>query len=760
MEVNLFGTNIQEQDINSRAPVDPPALRVTPRDKVTQKRQQKSGMEDGLLSLGRGLGNALAEFVAEDKKTTQEQQIQETIARQGLDKAVNVEDAKLKRTGWGLKLYGQNPQYAVAQELATQNNITDEAMKFEATIDQYATMHPDVFRETVLNKQLESIVEPFGTDVEMRQKMSAVWNKRVPSIVKHQYQSWYANSQKQAYEGAKQQILKESDVWTQGLNIALSNGDTEDLMAIHTESRQFLETGKPTGMTDEAWRRATLEATHVSLSNGNKNLYDRLKEMKYLDNMTAAEQNQIQAGLSQYDVNYERQVNTLWTDFEEQLYDIDDIQDGYAVIDSFKGELKALESRKSGTERSELAYQRGERNAARWGKKLDNELKRGLTRVAKQQVERQDKERLIDSFNLPTLDRESYQAVHTEKDVKEAFDSFLMGSLGEQFDLDTSSPETVMASVIRNPEQASFLAKKLKDQTQESPMVKHMLGAFSSGWQNMVGENGKLNEDGLMMYQSMTQLKKSGVLDRYLNSTVMKDADFVLTRLDVGMPPAAIEKDMLAYKQSSISPKADVFVEKGQTQYEAELKHVNAIVQEVRKDSLNRQEQVKLRERFLEGLRIYNNDTDAATEYVKTRFVSDAAIVNGSMVFIPEDVKKFPVKEGEKDSYYNLETVLNNAGGSNNLLHLYVENGQGVDFGERANVNFKDIVGLTVHGTPDEEGIYIDAPSFTMAQFIPKHVLQSWAEKLASNKSQKMAVEAAELLRTQEREQETKLPKY
>lgn len=729
-----FGTQTRApvEDPNSQTRIDPPALRVSPRDTVTQRKAESTGYEEAFESLGKNLGGALQKYMTDKQTLAKEKEMQETVARQGLNVAVNAEDEKLKRTGWGLQLYGQNPRYDIAQQIAVTNRIDQDAMALEHQIDDYAELHPEEFKATVLNKHLERINSGYDNDPEMRTKLTNQWLKRVPNIVRSQYKAWYGNSQKAIFDNTKARILTQADYWNMQLNTALSEGDADILSSTFKEATDFLSGTEKGDMSDAAWKRAKLEAMGVSLSEGNKSLYELMKQTGDLESLSQSEASKVKTAVNGYDIKFRQDVDSMWADFETELLYTDNLEDGINTITSFLEELGAAKSRATGTEHSELTINRGERNAARAMKRMRRDFENQLKDVAKRGAKAEEEQKLIDSFNKPLLDRASHHGLHTEAEVEKAFDTHIKQYV-EKLGVDTTDETTIGAQIIRDPQIAEAVGKKLINEPTKSRLISSMIKSYSGGWMNMFGEDGKVNEDGAMMLQSVNRLRSMGALDRYLSTSEMQDLEFVTSRIESGIPAIAIEKDFAAWKQRRSDVVSGVGKDKGQTQYEADLEYVGRMAESIFKQPIGTQDRVKLRDLYREGLSIYNNDHERATQYTRSRIVNDAAIVNGQMVPNADKVKFFPVnttdRHGKQHSEnISLESVINS--NSNYLIpYLAKSKGQSAeDYMESVKGTNMSDQNLDIYTEEGEDGIFVAFPDSVTAVQIPTHVLQKAAE--------------------------------
>lgn len=744
-----FGTQVRQDTLGDVQPqIDPPALRVTPRDTVVQKQAKSTGVEEGFESLGKGLGATFANIMEERNAKIAEQKKQETIARQGLNVSVNNEDEKLRRTGWAETLFGQNPQYALAQQMAVEQRIKQDAMQLLANIDDYKETHPTQFREVVLREKLDRILAGYDNDPEMRGKLSETWFKRVGTLVDNHYKSWFANAQQQTFERAKADVLVSADEWSQQMDLLSSTNDQDKIGKVVQDAVKFMDTrGEELGMSPAAWRRAKLEAAQVSLTEGNKNLYDLMDRTGELEQLAPQERRAINTALNNYDVRFRQSVDALWAETETDLQLIDNIDEGFERIGTFLNELKAAESRASGSEHSKLTLQRGERSAARFQKRLRKELERQMKGVADNEVKRDKEDELLDSFDKPLLDRLSAQGVHTTRDVEKAYDKYLLERVLEPLGIDISDEYTVGAQVFRNPEVAEILSKKLVKSEVKSQLVSNMLSQFAHGWRNMYDESGRPTEDGVMLMRSVERFRANGVIKKYLDTEEAKDLEFVATRMQSGMPPAAIEKDFAAWKNSRTDAVSGVTPSKGQNKRDAELQEMNRIARMVYGQDIDVGTQTLLRDQYYAGLRIYNNDHRKAMEYVRTHLENDMPIVNGQGVIGGASFSKFPVTrevDGKTISdNLSLETVLNN--NFANLAPWFAvakglapEEYQSTYSGK--SLQDQPVRFFTEFG--DDDNLYVDFVDGIQAVPIPRDVLQELAQKAFVQQQIKDDIEA------------------
>lgn len=720
--------------------IDPPALRVNPRDVVTQRRAKSTGWEQASQQIGNSLGKALQQFTDENAALTKEKQLQETIARQGLETTINKEDAKLARTGWAKQFYGQNAQYSVAQKIAAQNSVRQKAMELEASIDSFATVNPEHFKQTVLQPRLEEMLKGYENDPESRTLITNEWIKTVPNIVRHQYQSWYGNSQKEIFEKTKENILTNSDYWTQQLDTALNNGDDDFLADTVTQASTFIQGGgKPEGMKEEAWQRAKMEALSISMTEGNKNLYDLMDKTGQLKQLNARDARTVKTALSAYDTRWGKNIDTTWASTEEDLNYTSDMDEGIQIVKDFMTELDALERRGSGSEQANFKIADAKRKASR-------RLRALMQDVSKRSVKEEDFDKLVDSFNLPFVERISYQAPHSNEERGRAFDAHLKKYM-EDYGIDVSNEELIGKQILLNPELSKVLSKKLVNEPTESKIVKSMISSIAQGWQNLFDAEGKLTPEAGVMIQSIENLRNVGALNRYMTQTDMKDFEAVLDRVKKGVPAAVIEKDMTAIKQARTTPVSPVEKAKGQTQYQADLEYVNALAREVYKTDLNTESRVRLRDQFLEGLSIYGNDLSKAREYVRARLDSDAIVVNKQLIHNAAKVKEFSVSVSNTDGKdttetLSLETVLNNGG---DMLNYLLAMGKSTTLEEYNKLHTKPFneSGYSVHVDDEYDGVYIDGPGLSYVVPISKEILQTIANSVVTKREQQRKTRAA-----------------
>lgn len=751
-----FGTQTRQDTLGDAVPqIDPPALRVTPRDTVMSRQAKSTGYEAGFESMGRGLGAVFQGIMEGHNQRTQEQKQNETIARQGLQVAVNEEDEKLKRTGWAKTLFGENPQYALAQQMAVEQRIKQDVMQLHSDIDKYTDVHPTQFRDVVLKENLDRILTGYEEDPEMRGKLAKVWTERVPQLVENQYKAWFANAQQQTFDRAKGDVTILADEISQQADTYVAGGDFDKLQGLYSKAVDFLDSrGNELGMEPLAWRRATLEATQVSLTEGNKNLYDMMKQSGKLEDLNINEARAMNTAVQRYDTNFRQQVDTLFTEFDTDMQYVETLEEGLDHINTFLNELQAAESRSTGTDHSKLTLQRGERNAARWHKRLRREMETKLRGVAKNEVKAEQQRVLDESWFKPQDERISTQSstVFTTKDKEQSFDRFLMTSVLEPLGIDTSDEYSIGSQVFSDPVVAEQVAKRLVQYDVKSPLVSNMIGQFAGSWREMYDERGKPTDFGRTMLQSVERLRANGVISKYMDTQDAKDLEFITTRMMKGMSPVAIEKDFGLWKNSRTDAVSGVTVPKGSNKREEEINHVKRVAQGVLGEEVDNRTANILRDQYFEGLRMYDNDHNKATNYVRSRLEKDAPVVNGQLIFGGSKFAKFSVQGKDKQGRpvteeLDLETVLNK-GYEDLIPYLTVANQLQP---ERARESFagtrlqdQQVVFSTQFG--DEDNLYMDYVGGAMSVPIPRYVLESIANKVYTQQQIRNESEAGKRL--------------
>jgi hypothetical protein len=762
-----FGTQSRQDTLGDATPqIDPPALRVTPRDAVSGRQAESTGYEAGFDSMGRGLGAVFQGIMEGHNQRRQEQEQNETIARQHLQVAVNQEDEKLKRTGWAKTLFGENPRYALAQQMAVEQRIKQDVMQLHADIDKYTDVHPSQFRDVVLKENLDRVLGGYEEDPEMRGKLAKVWHERVPQLVENQYKAWFANAQQQTFDRAKGDVTILADEVSQMADTYVAGGDEDKLGGLYNGALEFLENrGTELGMEPLAWRRATLEATQVSLTEGNKNLYDMMKHAGKLDDLNVNEQRAMNTAIQRYDTNFRQQVDTLFTEFDTDMQYVETLEEGLDHINTFLGELSAAGTRATGTEHSQLTLQRGERNAARWQKRLRREMESKLRTVAGNEV-KADQQRVLDeSWFKPQAERLSTQAspVFSVKDKEQSFDRYIMQSVLEPLGIDVSDEYSIGSQVFSNPDVAEKLSKKLVQYDVKSPLVANMLGQFAGSWREMYDERGRPTEFGSNMLRSVERLRANGVISNYMDTEDAKDLEFITTRMMKGMSPIAIEKDYGLWKTSRTDAVSGVNVPKGSNKRAEEINHVKGIAKGVLGQDIDNRSANILRDQYFEGLRMYDNDHNKATNYVRSRLEKDAPVVNGQVVFGGKAFSKFTVQGTDKQGKsvteeIDLETVLNK-GYEELIPYLTVANQMQP---ERARELFsgtrlqdQQVIFSTQFG--DDDNLYMDYVGGAMSVPIPRYVLESIANKVYTQQQIKNESEASKRLR--ELQWENRMPR-
>lgn len=762
-----FGTQTRQDTLGDAVPqIDPPALRVTPRDAVMSRQAKSTGYEAGFESMGRGLGAVFQGIMEGHNQRTKEQELNETIGRQHLKVAVNEEDEKLKRTGWAKTLFGENPRYALAQQMANEQRIKQDVMQLHSDIDKYVDVHPTQFREVVLKENLDRILTGYEEDPEMRGKLAKVWTERVPQLVENQYKAWFANAQQQTFDRAKGDVAILADEISQQADNYVAGGDFDKLQGLHSKAIDFLDNrGNELGMEPIAWRRATLEATQVSLMEGNKNLYDMMKQAGKLEDLNVNEQRAMNTAVQRYDTNFRQQVDTLFTEFDTDMRYVESLEEGLGLITNFLGELQAAETRSTGTDHAKLTLQRGERDAARWHKRLRREMESKLRTVAGNEVKAEQLQVLDDSWFKPQAERISTQSspVFTTKEKEQSFDRYLMTSVLEPLGVDISDEYSIGSQVFSNPEIAEQLSKKLVTYDVKSPLISNMIGQFAGSWREMYDERGKPTDFGRNMLRSVERLRANGVIRQYMNSEDAKDLEFITTRMMKGMSPIAIEKDYGLWKTSRTDAVSGVSVPKGSNKRTEELNHVRGIAKGVLGQDIDNRSANILRDQYFEGLKMYDNDHDKATNFVKSRLEKDAPVVNGQIVFGGTSFAKFPVQGKDKQGRptmeeLDLDTVLNK--GYEDLIpyltvanQLQPERARELFAGTR--LQDQQVIFSTQFG--DDDNLYMDYVGGAMSIPIPRYVLESIANKVYTQQQIRNESEAAKRLR--ELQWENRMPR-
>lgn len=721
--------------------IEPPALRTTPRDKAIERGPKRNEFVGIGSTPDKGLSGALSKALGDKAIATRQRKEQEARARTGLETAISEQDQKLKRADWASTLFGQNPSYAAAQQQAVRNGINQAYMELASTIDNYATTHPDEFRQKVMGDLLTGITEKYK-DPETVSNATEAWLQKVEPLVAKQYEAWYGNSLLEQFNQAKRGVGLKADYFNFELASALEGGSERRLGELYNEAVDYFQgSERPEGMSDVAWRRSINETMQEHLRKGNIQFYQLAKQVGYVDTMNEGEQKQLQQAISHYDTQFKRQVNTLKNAYWEQIYDtdLDDFDEAIRLTQQFQQELDAMEHRSSGTAGAQEALWGANMDAARFRRQFRKEAERALEGVARRESDAMRLQELQAAEAGKADDRADarMRLGASIQEVRAATDANLLTTVEDFTGADAGTLDLGDAArrILSDVDLAEAVAADWRRTDSTSDLVNTVTKAFMGGWMKWAQEDGTLSEEGLRAYDAIHMLDR----DRKFRASVGNDLHdrWLLLKdgIENGKPVDSIQRDMERFEQNQ--GKLSEWATSESWPYDKSEMNRRQYIQELIQPLVGNVHEGEISaalERYQRGLVMWNGDHRAAAEYLRNTIGSDSINVFGSVINNPMNLKEFSVQTTDvdgnpKEATYDLQTIFNRAG-SMGMLQPYVALLLNKDPNEVGG-NLSGVTGLRVRTVNNFDGLEFDSPGSPFPMRISANQLQIWANKIA-----------------------------
>jgi len=334
--------------------VNTPATKEASRTSTSTNVRATSDLDSAIQTAGASLGSSLTKLLGNKAKNINAQRELDASIRQGEGKAVNAIDVEKKRSGWEEAVFGQNIEYRAAQQRAVGNNIQQAYLEQANSISEYAADTPEQY-QTRLRKQLDSQLEQYPNDAETQKLITQNWSKASEKLVQSHSKEHYGYNQLQQRETTKQFVRGTLDVFTTQSQQITSPEEAAEFMA--SGKSFFNMSGKPEGMSKQAYTSVINEEVMYSLEQGNIGAYNMANASNWFDKLNPKERKQLDASIAKYDTKAGHNISLTVSEAKLAASKVSGDNPSKqidAIVEQAIGALNEHKTRKSGTDRYDL----------------------------------------------------------------------------------------------------------------------------------------------------------------------------------------------------------------------------------------------------------------------------------------------------------------------------------------------------------------------------------------------------------------------
>lgn len=716
--------------------VNPPSVKRVARTAAT-KQLPESDISIGVEQLGSSLGAALEKRLETEATNINEQRAADAAIRQAHNHAINQIDANKKRLGWEKAVFGENIEYRAAQQRAATNAVNTAYLKQATTLDQHAGETPEEYASH-LKAGLDKILEPYGDDQETKQMVAQSWLISSGKLATKHYESHYAYNQTQQRDKYSEQIDTTFDTFTVDKSLAST---PEEVTAIK-ESAKLLFTGitKPQGMHDIAWRGVINNRLEYALRKGNIGAYKVAEDSGWISNLKPAEKVAMDRALSAYDTDFSQKVASVYESGELAALEAKKLSEASGIYQNLRKQLDTLENRSSGTDRAKLALTRGHTAAQRGINRAREEALRIAKNAAEKALEAEEKQSRINWMKqaLRTEDPRTKAGILNEVDPKaheleDALDITIVEDITRLKGLEEPLKQAEATKILlEDPNIARVIARRVKGQEVESPLVKRAIETFINGFKGLTTEDGQLNEKGIVALQSLSQFEQNE--DNFKTTVGNENYDkfYMLRRgMAAGQTADMILKDFDKYTENKskkdIYGAPEFFGDEGKTISKRE--HVSRLIKRFTDKTPYGESLSDYMEEYNRGLIISKNDRRSADSYLRVSALNAGINYRGHA--IPGGRKLNSITS------YNFQQLMDGVqkavGDSPSLLHPYITQALGIKpEDEKGNLvnSIDQVPNVSIYTEEGEDGFFIDSPSATTPLLITYDIMENWGKTL------------------------------
>jgi len=729
-----FGTPQRSATSDANAgKVNPPAIRREER-RGAIKQKSLTSLDEGVMGVGEALGNALVSRLSNEATNINERRATEASIRQGQDHAVNQIDSVKKRTGWEKGVFGQNIEYRAAQQRAAQNAVNSTYLEQATQLEKYAGETPDEYSGRLLTG-LDKIVEPYKGDKETKQLVTAAWQSASAKLAAKHYEAHYAYNQLQQRDTYSKQVAQTFDTWT--VDASLISTPQEATGLIQVAEGFFKGATKPEGMDSTAWRSVVNENLHNSLRQGNIGAYNAANQSGWLESLTAQERVELDRAISAYDTDFSQKVARIYESGELSALEVTTAEEAVALYETTRDRLTELGKRSSGTDRAELALTRGhvttekgkkrvEDNRSRVEKEARKIAEKAAIAAAKKEADKARLDSIVDATRLTDpIDRAAKLANLDPKktEIEDALDASIVEDV--QTLIGNKEPITIedaSKKLLSDVTIAKSIAKRLKGQEVNSPVVKRAIETFINGFHGLTDENGRLNEQGVTAMAAIAQFEQNEDTFKTLVGTSNYDRYEIIRRgMSIGQTLDMVGKDLDAFSANQGDrSKYGVQWELGEN--ESKRDRIQALVGAFTKQIPTSAALAHYMEEYDRALVIYKGDRRAAEQYLRKSTMNAAINYQGRVITNGKRLNDV--------TSYNFQQLMDGAqrttGNSASLIQPYISAMTGM-----IGVNeINKVEGLTIETVDGVDGFFIDSINAQAPVHITTDVMKRWADTL------------------------------
>lgn len=506
-------------------------------------RQDASELEAARLQLPEGNDLALTDALAKrttgvDNNTLEQQALNRTI-QAGQEHAINSIDANKKRMGWERGVFGENIEYRAAQQRAAENAVQDGYLQQATEISEFAGETPTEYAIR-LKDGLNTILEPYGGDVETKRIVTAAWAKASAKLSAKQYEEHYAWNQVQQRDTYSKQVEGNFNALTVDATL-ITTAEEADLL-MEGAAKMFTNDAVPKGMNKLAARSVMNEQVGKQLRENNIGAYKAAKAAGWIEGLNPKEMQVMDSHIAAYDNDFNKELFTMTDRGYWGIKTANTPDEALAMFPAMLNEVDSAEMRSTESPAGDKAIAAARVRILKMREQaLKEASRRGVAIVDQRNLEIavRDPDPVSRAGKYASLqsktDNIGFKPA-TKKDIIRVLDetivddiAMLSGAKGGM------TQDEALTAMMANPKIAGFVSDRMNGRQIQSAFVTRATTTFINGFHTLTNEDGQLNEKGIAAMQSIAQFAQDEETFKLsVGTAASDDYDIIRRGMSVG----------------------------------------------------------------------------------------------------------------------------------------------------------------------------------------------------------------------------------